>query len=1103
MFKVYSASAGSGKTYNLVFDYLATCFKRHLPYFLKLTDKNDYQCDNCTDYQHILAITFTNNAGAEMKDRVVRQLNKLAFAKNHADLRENDFQNLCRKVFGENNNLSPEDCFLFLNRISKALLHSVLYDYARFSITTIDSFIQRLIRSSALYLNLSMNYAVQIRLTDFFRMAIEQYICELSQNKQQFEVIVQELSRQLEDNGKANIYRFLTKSLNILYNDTEKSHPFVKNILETSDLLVIVNNWKKKQHVIENTCKKQIRPFCEQALKLFALAESEGISTNQTMKWDKWFQQVMDDPFDSSKGFEESRFVKGMNRDKIFKAAPKGKNASSEADREAYIVQIENLFQQMQAIMLDSAKTYFTCRALVKNANYLLVLNDLTHHIENIKEQTDSFFLSESNPLVNDEIQSDTQGEPLFEKLNFYQHFFIDEFQDTSLMQWQDLKPMIINALSTNGNVTLFGDVKQSIYRFRNGDVNLFYQLMDEERMRSADSEKDIASLLSSEKSFSAKNLDTNYRSQAAVVTFNNRFFEFCARQLGKSDYYREVVQKTIPEKRGGLVQIYSNNPKNGIKDLRTVWPDCPEDYYENVYSTLRPEEANLIFAVMDARKRGYGYGDMAVLLRGRAKCNSFAQRLMAAGVPVVTTDSLQLCDNAGVGVVISTLRILLNPSDKLSQSMILQYLARKYDRPWHLVLEKNTDEDFCNLMETEFQLTDFRKTIAQWKIDPLLLSLKEIIRFYGFERETDPFIADFLDLANEYAQTQVASIAGFLNWWDDLHLTGETIPRLSLSGAAGAVRLMTIHLSKGLEFPVVITSCNARNAKPTFYWVQDAESGQDCYIAHEKNLKYSDFEQEYEEEEDKRVLDMLNIWYVDFTRARDMLYILTDFPENESQSKTDVRPQLKQFLNIDSTSIQELEGQEYTINNDSNESFYFGQEDWRNPKVLTEDVKARTDFHVSCSNMTFFNNATMKVISSENVTESIDTGTRIHQCLQKLVSFPTTEEEIAAIVEPEPEGIRERLRMLFKHTAEDERLRPYFYINEEDTVLNEVTIITEKGEEKRPDRIVFKPDHVMIVDYKTGKEYQAKYEAQLAEYQSYMQKMGYRDVRTEILYVD
>ena len=152
MFKVYSASAGSGKTYNLVFDYLATCFKRHLPYFLKLTDKNDYQCDNCTDYQHILAITFTNNAGAEMKDRVVRQLNKLAFAKNHADLRENDFQNLCRKVFGENNNLSPEDCFIFLNRISKALLHSVLYDYARFSITTIDSFIQRLIRSSALYL---------------------------------------------------------------------------------------------------------------------------------------------------------------------------------------------------------------------------------------------------------------------------------------------------------------------------------------------------------------------------------------------------------------------------------------------------------------------------------------------------------------------------------------------------------------------------------------------------------------------------------------------------------------------------------------------------------------------------------------------------------------------------------------------------------------------------------------------------------------------------------------------------------------------------------------------------------------------------------------
>lgn len=1086
MFKVYSASAGSGKTYNLVLDYLAACFQRHLDGFLKLKDKNDYQCDNCAEYQNILAITFTNNAGAEMKDRVVKQLNKFAFAQSYTDISVNDFEILCKKVFGKKPIPSPEDAFIFINRTSKALLHSVLYDYARFSITTIDSFIQRLIRSSALYLNLSMNYAVQIHLTDFFRMAIELYICDLSQNSQQFEVVVQELSQELEDKGSANIHRFLTNSLNILYKDTEKSHPFVKNISETSVLLNVVNTWKKNCHLLENSCKKEVQPLCEKASKVFESAQSAGFPTNQQMKWDKWFQHLAKDPFDTAKGIDDSRLVKGMNRSKIFKAAT-DKSEASETNREYFISQIEDIFQQIQNVVMPLAKKYYSYRALAKSANYLLVLNDLTHHVETIKEQTDSFFLSESNPLVNDEIHSESQGNPLFEKLSFYHTFFIDEFQDTSLMQWQDLKPLLINALSDKyGNITLFGDVKQSIYRFRNGDVNLFYHLMDESRLQASDSEHDIANLLSTEQPYCAEKLDTNYRSREAVITFNNQFFDLYAQKLEKSDYYSDIEQKTTPEKKDGLVQILINNSKKEYKDLRNVWPDCPEDYYQNGYLALRPEEADLVYAVMDAKKRGYDYGDMAVLLRGRAKCNSFAQRLMAAGVPVVTSDSLQLCDNASVGLVISTLRMLINPTDRLSQSVILQYFAQKFNQPWHNTLEKALDVDFHELVETVFQMPDYRKITAQWTKDPFLLTVKEIVRFYDFHRETDPFIADFLDLVNDYAQTQVASIAGFLDWWDDLHLSGETIPRLSLSGAKGAVQLMTIHVSKGLEFPVVITLCNNIKAQPTSYWVQDAESKQDCYVAHEKSLKHSDFKQSFEEEEDKRLLDVLNLWYVDFTRARDMLYILTDFPEKESQNKADVRLYLQQF-----------------VGNDSENIHYFGNKDWKIEKKEMKTEKKETDFRVSCSNMTFFNSKTMKVIPSGSVSESIDTGTRIHQCLQRLRSFPTTEEEINGIVQSEPENIQERLRWLFKRTAEDPQLKPYFYINEEDKVLNEVSIITDSGELKRPDRIVVKPDHVMIIDYKTGKEYQTKYEAQLAEYQSYMQKMGYNDVRTEILYVD
>lgn len=1099
MFTVYSASAGSGKTYNLVFDYLAASFKNHLPGFLKLEDKREYRCERCNGYQDILAITFTNNAGSEMKDRVVRRLNDLAFASSHNDLDHNDFQNLSIKVFGERHQLSPEERFLFLNRTSMALLHDVLYDYARFSITTIDSFIQRLIRSSALYLNLSMNYAVQIRLTDFFRAAIEQYICELSQNEQQFRVVAQELNRQLEDRGSANIRRFLTKSLHILYKDAEKSHPFVKNLAELSDLLTIIDYWRIKKQQIELNCKKQLEPICAKALQLFSQAEAEGITANQSSKWDSWFKNLINDPFEVSKSFENSKIQKGMDRNKIFKAATKNKNQLLEEIRETYIGEIETLFFQVQQIVNPQALPFYTYRALSQNANYLLVLNALANHIETIKEQTDTFFLSESNPLVNDEIQSDTKGEPLFEKWRF-RHLFIDEFQDTSLMQWQDLKPMIINTLGENGEITLFGDVKQSIYRFRNGDVNLFYHLMDYHRLRETREEQEIAALLPNEQALHLEPLNVNYRSQSAVIRFNNHFFDFYAQKLKKEDYYKDVEQKTT-RKQGGLVQILPYHEKQPYKDLRTVWPDCPEDYYQQVYLNLRPEEAELIYAVKDAKMRGYSYGDMAVLLRGRAKCNTFAQRLMTAGVPVVTSDSLQLCDNPGINVIISTMRLIINAKDNLSQTAILQFCADKCLLPFHQLLEETHHSGFFEVLQRHLQKPDLQKLFIRWEQDPLLITVKEIIRFYDFPSDKDPFIADLLDLVHEYAQSNAASVAGFLSWWDDLHLSGETIPRLSLSDRSGAVRLMTIHASKGMEFPVVITWCNASVPQPSSYWVEDLETGQNCYVAHDKSLKFSAFSNAYEEEESKRLLDVLNLWYVDFTRARDMLYILTEFSTSEPGEKTDVKSLLQLFAHNQYSNTDNISGQKITIEKNTDGRFYFGDLAWQKQKKEEKEDTGHSDFKVSCSTMTFFDNEKIKVNVSESKSAATEMGTHIHRILQKLVVFPATEEEREAVVLGEPEPIRTRMLQWFAQEAEDSELHPYLFPDGDDQVMNETTIITENGQELRPDRIVIKPDHVMVIDYKTGHDHK-DYSLQLSMYQNAIRKMGYGDVRTKLLFI-
>ncbi|MBR3551254.1 MAG: UvrD-helicase domain-containing protein [Bacteroidales bacterium] len=1101
MLTVYSASAGSGKTYNLVLDYLATCFKPYVRRFLALPDRRKFVCPPCKGYRQILAITFTNNAAAEMKERVVRQLNGLAFADTVADLRDNDFGNLCKKVFGEGTTIPVEEAFVFLHECSKALLHSILYDYAQFSITTIDSFIQRVIRSSALYLNLSMNYAVQIRLTDFFQMAIEQYICELSNNDQQFKIVVRELMQQLEDKGSANINRFLSKGLGVMYYDAEKSHPFVKQFPEVTDLLTVVEQWKKNQHLIEAVCKKEVKPLSEQADVIFKNAELFGIMPNGTMKWDKWFAHIAEDPFESEKGFDKSRLHQGMDLGKVFTIKGNKEDKKRNEDlKETLSGQVEELFVQIQGMVLKYAKSYFSSRILAKNANQLLVLTALKNHIETIKEQTDSFFLSESNPLLNDEILSATKGEPLFEKMGFYRNFFIDEFQDTSLMQWQDLKPLIINAMGDGGSLTLFGDVKQSIYRFRNGEVELFYCLSDKDRLQAAHSERDIANMVSGDEDFHFEPLRTNFRSCSAVVEFNNRFFEYYADKLGKQAYYGDVAQIINEEKTGGLVQIFGYN-KQDYKDIRTFWPECTDAFYQQVYLSLKPEEAELLCAVMDARQRGYAYGDMAVLLRGRAKCNDFAQCLMLADIPVVTSESLQLIDNPNINLIISTLRFLLNADDTLAQTVMLAYFARKRGQDFNQLVLENKRSSFLALIEQRFDIQNFVEIINRWKRNPFFVTVKDIVRFYDFDRDSDPFVADFLDLVYEYTLSHIASVADFLVWWDDINLYSETIPRLSLSGAADAVRLMTIHASKGMEFPVVITHCTAAsNGKPANYWVTDPDTGQPCYVTHHKDMQFSDFQKEYEEEENKKSLDGLNLWYVDFTRARDLLYALTDVSKSSNESgKWEIRQTLGRFVQEAAKEEESL----YGMVDAENGILYYGDYAWKNKGGQMTPPVQKSDFRVTSSDMTFCGNESINVELSEERTESQDTGTYIHNFLQKLTLFPSTEEERMAVTATESEEIRNRLLQLFERTEKDPVLRPYFYLDEGDRVLNEVSVITADGNVRRPDRIVIKPDHVMIIDYKTGREYQAKYEAQLAEYQACLLEMGYEDVRTEILYID
>ena len=262
--------------------------------------------------------------------------------------------------------------------------------------------------------------------------------------------------------------------------------------------------------------------------------------------------------------------------------------------------------------------------------------------------------------------------------------------------------------------------------------------------------------------------------------------------------------------------------------------------------------------------------------------------------------------------------------------------------------------------------------------------------------------------------------------------------------------------------------------------------------------MKYSDFQEDYEAEEDKRNLDSLNLWYVDFTRARDMLYLLAEFPDSKDNNKSD-----DEKTNIKKALQNFVKSPDNLISESQNHIYYYGDFEWQKQEMAIENQPKHSNLKVFCSNLTFCDNDSVNINLSATNTELQDTGTHIHDFLQKLTLFPATEEERNTVTSGLPEDIRARLHQLFERTEQDSHLRPYFYLSDGDQVLNEVTILTENGKERRPDRIVLKPDHVMIIDYKTGQEHRLKYEAQLEEYRSCLTGMGYQDVRTEILYID
>lgn len=1038
--KVYKASAGTGKTFNLVKEYLKIALQEPYP------------------FEKILCITFTNKAAEEMKSRIIEDLHNISMdspaAKNIREAIEKEIK---------------------IDRISERatlLLNKILHNYSNFSVSTIDEFFINILKSFTKELKLKPGFELELNHDKVLREIIPQTFNGIHENDFLTEMLMEFVNNKVESGNSWNFDRRLLELANLIFLDE-----FYKTIRHTNNKNEIRNFYKENIKNFINKFEKRISTLAKDAhtdlvTRGLSVDDFKGQSKTSLMKY-------LSDLSKDGGDVEVDNVKKLKQYSENVESWVSIKVKPNLAMIEAFNGKTGENIKELLEYYNQNISKYNTSKILLTDFNLYVILDYIIETLIEYRDVNNIVLISDVYRLLKP--LTEMNDAPFIYEIsgNRYKYFLIDEAQDTSELQWLNLMPLLKNSIAEDGQVVIVGDVKQSIYKFRDAFPDQFIHI--------GDKFKDVTNVT----------LKESRRSLREIVDFNNTLFEAIRVHAQNQPQHEKPELEKIPDAYDNHEFKNTKDNEGGYVKIKFFGKSTSSDNLNQSNNALHDELLYDIRRIFDV---GYKPNNILILVEKNSQCAELASFLSENNFKVISPSSSLITTSESVRFIVALMRFLKDRNDTIALFQVLQFICKCEDKDINVLLKKQSLKDIAH----DYLYSRLKPNIGYLSNLPVFELTEHLLRFYNESIKFDNYAIKFLDTVFKFSVDDEKNLESFIEWWD------ENSNKISIAhdSDSDSIEIMTIHSSKGLEREIVMipyTNWKLGFNNDNYVWLE-VDSDEEQFtgfgkfpIKPVKKVEGSLFKNSYNKEIASQYLDRVNLTYVSFTRPEHALFIYGNYDKNFFD-KNGGLSQPEEIKNaIDLIRILLTEKNKYKLD----KNFQCESSELKNYQVNTEDSSPRKN--IKAENLNKANwQSKLKIKTLYSTATDVKSdkrlyGNLIHELLSMINDKGDVENALTSFLNAGKisndnfEYLREYLEEIFLIPG-IEKVFP-----KGAQVINEKEIITPTGKILRPDRVLKLNDEISVIDFKTGSEHESHFK-QLTDYANHIAQIFGTDVNTKII---